>query len=58
MPAMGATLSDEDSAAVLSYIRQSWGNKASSIALEQVKAIRAEVGSLVSFTAEQLNAVP
>jgi mono/diheme cytochrome c family protein len=59
MPAMGATLSDEDLAAVLSYIRQSWGNKASLIAPEQVKAIRTEVGSRSQpFTAEQLNAIP
>jgi len=44
MPAMGAALSDEDLAAVLSYMRQSWGNKAAAIMPEQVKAIRTEVG--------------
>ena len=31
MPAMGAALSDDDLAAVLTYMRQSWGNKASEI---------------------------
>lgn len=45
MPAMGAALSDDDLAAALSYMRQSWGNKASIITPEQVKAIRAEVGT-------------
>jgi mono/diheme cytochrome c family protein len=58
MPAMGATLSDEDLAAVLTYIRQSWGNNAQAIAPEQVKATRAEVGNRSQpFTAEQLNTV-
>ena len=45
MPAMGATLSDEDLAAVLTYIRQSWGNNASEITPEQIKAVRAQVGN-------------
>jgi mono/diheme cytochrome c family protein len=58
MPAMGAALSDEDLAAVLSYIRQSWGNKASAITPDQVKAIRAQVGNRSQpWTAEELNAV-
>jgi mono/diheme cytochrome c family protein len=59
MPAMGAALPDEDLAAVLTYIRQSWGNKASAISTEQVKAVRAELGARSQpFTAQQLNAVP
>lgn len=45
MPAMGATLSDEDLAAVLTYIRQSWGNNASEITPEQVKAVKAQIGN-------------
>jgi mono/diheme cytochrome c family protein len=45
MPAMGAALSDDDLAAVLTYMRQSWGNKASEISPEQVKKIRAELGN-------------
>lgn len=58
MPAMGAALSDDDLAAVLSYIRQSWGNKASAITAAQVKAVKAEIGSRTQpWTAEQLNAV-
>jgi mono/diheme cytochrome c family protein len=38
-------LSDEDLAAVLTYVRQSWGNKASAITPEQVKAVRADLGN-------------
>jgi mono/diheme cytochrome c family protein len=58
MPAMGAALSDDDLAAVLSYMRQSWGNKAEPITPEQVKAVRAEVGSrLQPWTSEELNAI-
>ena len=58
MPAMGAALSDEDLAAVLSYIRQTWGNKASIITPEQVKAVRAKVGNRTQpLTAEELNAI-
>ncbi len=59
MPAMGAALSDDDLAAVLTYIRQSWGNKASPITPEQVKTVRAQLGSRSQpWTAEQLKAVP
>jgi mono/diheme cytochrome c family protein len=58
MPAMGATLSDDDLAAVLTYIRQSWGNKASAITPEQVKAVKTEVGNRAQpWTADQLKAV-
>ena len=58
MPAMGAALPDDDLAAVLTYIRQSWGNKGSAITPEQVKAARAEVGNRSQpWTAEQLNAI-
>ena len=59
MPAMGAALPDDDLAAVLTYIRQSWGNKGSAVTSEQVKAVRAEVGNRTQpWTAEQLNAIP
>jgi hypothetical protein len=44
--------------AVQTYIRQSWGNKASAITPEQVKAVRAEIGNRTQpWTAEQLNAI-
>lgn len=58
MPAMGASLSDEELAAVLTYIRQSWGNKASEITPEQVKAVKAQVGSRTQpWTAAELMSV-
>jgi mono/diheme cytochrome c family protein len=43
MAAMGAALPDEDLAAVLTYIRSSWGNKASSVAGDDIKQIRAKM---------------
>ncbi len=58
MPAMGAALSDDDLAAVLTYIRQTFGNKASPITPEQVKAVRAQVGSRTQpWTAAELQAI-
>lgn len=44
MAAMGAAYSDEQLADVLSYIRNSWGNKASVVTPEQVKKVRADLG--------------
>lgn len=44
MLAAGAPYTDEQLAAVLSYIRNSFGNKASIVTAEQVKKVRAEVG--------------
>lgn len=58
MPAMGAALSDEDLAAVLTYMRKSFGNNASEITPDQVKKVRAEVGSRSQpWTAKELEAV-
>lgn len=42
MPAVGAGLSDEEVAPILTYIRSEWGNKASAVTPEMVKAHRAE----------------
>jgi mono/diheme cytochrome c family protein len=59
MAAMGAALSDDDLAAVLTYIRMSFGNKGSIIKPEQVKAVRAEVGNRTQPWSEaELLAVP
>lgn len=56
MAAMGASLTDEQLAAVLTYIRQSWGNKASEVTPEQVKAVRVEVGNRSQpWTVQELN---
>jgi mono/diheme cytochrome c family protein len=40
MPGMAAELSDEEIAALLSYIRAAWGNHSSAIDLASVKALR------------------
>ena len=40
MPAFGSGLKDEDIADVLTYVRNSFGNKASEISADQVKALR------------------
>jgi mono/diheme cytochrome c family protein len=45
MAAMGAALPDDDLAAVLTYIRSSWGNKASPVAGDDIKKIRASLGA-------------
>ncbi len=58
MTAMGASMTDEQLAAVLTYIRQSWGNKATPITPAQVKAVRAEVGNRSQpWTAAELSSV-
>ena len=55
MAAMGAAYSDEQLADVVSYIRNSWGNKASVVTPEQVKKVRAEIaGRTQPYTVEDL----
>ncbi len=59
MPAMGAAMNDEDLAATLSYIRNSFGNKADEITADQVKAIRAQIGNRSQpLTADELSKIP
>ncbi|HEY6167065.1 MAG TPA: cytochrome c, partial [Verrucomicrobiae bacterium] len=58
MTAMGGSLSDSDIAAALSYVRNSWGNKAPFVTPEQVKAVRAELGNHGPMTAEDLKKRP
>jgi len=61
MPPMGASLSDEELANLLSYMRQAFGNKASPITPETVKAVRTQVGNRPAdqpFTPEELQQVP
>ncbi len=45
MPSFRADLSDADSAAVLSYVRQAWGNKAAPITPAQVAAVRTPISA-------------
>ena len=58
MVAIGTALSDADLAAVLTYIRSSWGNKAGAVAADDVKAIRAAVGGHPAITAAELKNLP
>jgi len=58
MPPVGASLTDDQLASVLTYIRRSWGNTASAIAPEAVHDIRAETqGRTKPWTEEELRAV-
>lgn len=43
MPDFSASLSDADLAAVLSYVRASWGNSAAALTEQQVAVLRAEL---------------
>jgi mono/diheme cytochrome c family protein len=53
------TLKDEDIAAVVTYIRSEWGNKASDVKPEQVAKIREATRDKVgSWTADALLALP
>ena len=55
MFAPGANLKDDELAAALTYIRSSWGNKASAITPEQVQKIREEFkGRTDPLTEEEL----
>ena len=46
-------------AAILSYVRQAWGNKAGLVTPEQVKAVADQVGKrTIPFTPEDLVKVP
>lgn len=59
MPAMGAAFSDQDLADLVTYIRGSWGNQASPVTAEQVKAIRDSLGNRTQpFTAPELLNLP
>ena len=59
MAAMGAGLSDADLAAVLTYIRGSWGNKAGEVTADDVNKIRAQIGkSPAPMTGDQMMNMP
>ncbi len=55
MAALGPTLDDEEVAAVLSYIRQSWGNDYGIVEESLVASVRADFGGRAEpWTAEEL----
>lgn len=57
MPAWGATLDDAQIAAVLTYIRSSWGNKAPAVTVAAVARVRRTTASrLTPWTARELPA--
>lgn len=59
MAAMGAGLSDADLAAVLTYIRSSWGNSVGAVTAADVKAVRAAAAGKPAINGEQqLNTIP
>ncbi len=61
MPAAGPTgagWSDDRIAAVLTYIRQEWGNKAGPIATEKVTEVRTKDGTRKEWTAVELEKIP
>ena len=43
MPGLGSALDDETIASILTYVRRSWGNEASTIDARTVQSIRAVV---------------
>jgi mono/diheme cytochrome c family protein len=59
MAAMGAALSDSDLAAVLTYMRTSWGNKAAEVTPDDIKKIRDQMGGHAQpMTGDQLKTMP
>lgn len=58
MPAQGTTLNDEQIASVLTYVRNSFGNQASAVVAEEVKAIReAEKARTAMWTEAELEKI-
>jgi mono/diheme cytochrome c family protein len=56
-PTIWISWPDEDIAAVINYVRNEWGNKASEVTADTVKRIRAEIADRTTpFTAEELEA--
>jgi mono/diheme cytochrome c family protein len=55
MPPQGAALPDDQISAILTYVRASWGNKASAVSVDQVKKVRAATANRKEhWTAEEL----
>ncbi len=59
MAAMGAALPDADLASVLTYIRSSWGNKASEVTGDDIHRIRGTLGTHPApMSGDQMSAMP
>jgi mono/diheme cytochrome c family protein len=58
MPGWGMMFKDDELAAVMTYIRSSWGNKAPAVRPETVARVRQEsAGRTAPWTAVELDAV-
>jgi len=58
MPPQGGALSDEQIAGVLTYVRSNFGNKASAVSVDEVKAIReAEKARAAMWTEAELQKI-
>jgi mono/diheme cytochrome c family protein len=58
MAAMGAALPDADLAAVLTYMRNAWGNKAGEVTADDIKKIRSEMKGGQPMSGEQMMKMP
>ncbi len=60
MPPWKATLSDEQIAHVLTFVRKEWGNSAPAVSAEEVAQVRAQIKSRgdAPFSAAELQAMP
>jgi mono/diheme cytochrome c family protein len=59
MPPQGSALSDTQIADVLTYVRDTFGNKASAVTPDEVKAIReAEKARAAMWTEAELQKIP
>lgn len=58
VPGSGYNWRDDQIAAVLTYVRQEWGNKASAITTEKVAEIRSKVNRTQPWTVPELEAIP
>lgn len=58
MVGLGGGLTDEDVVDILSYIRNTWGNSASDVTIEQVQKVRQELGTRAQpYTGAELMAL-
>jgi mono/diheme cytochrome c family protein len=59
MPAWKNDLNDDECAALLTYLRQAWGNQASPISASQITALRAEIDErFTPWTIAELRMIP
>ncbi len=58
MAPMGASLSDADLAAVLTYIRQSWSNKSGAVSVDEIKVARAVISGNAPSAADLARMTP